>query len=309
MKTLIAIIIIILIAVGAYFLLNREPSSQVADETADQMDKTDDDEEKDTQDKVKEEPAELSIGTSAEGRDIMAYNYSSSGQADGGAKKHILFIGGIHGGYSWNTSLVAYELMEYLDGNKDVIPDNVKVTVIPALNPDGLYSVTGNEGAFTAEDVTASQEELVAARFNAHGVDLNRNFDCDWQAEGTWQNTPVSGGGSAFSEPESKALKQYVEKYGPDAVVVWYSAAGGVFASNCHSDVLPETTQLTNIYAEASGYKAYESFDFYAITGDAVNWLAKQQIPAISVLLSNHTDTEWSKNKAGIDALLQHYGN
>ena len=37
------------------------------------------------------------------------------------------------------------------------------------------------------------------------------------------------------------------------------------------------------------------------------NWLAKIKIPAISVLLTNHEDTEWDKNLAGIKALLQYY--
>jgi len=30
-------------------------------------------------------------------------------------------------------------------------------------------------------------------------------------------------------------------------------------------------------------------------------------IPAISVLLTNHTDAEWTKNKAGVDAVLQYF--
>ena len=50
-----------------------------------------------------------------------------------------------------------------------------------------------------------------------------------------------------------------------------------------------------------------EDFNFYETTGDMTNWLAKKGIPAISVLLTNHKDTEWSKNKAGIDALLKYY--
>ena len=37
------------------------------------------------------------------------------------------------------------------------------------------------------------------------------------------------------------------------------------------------------------------------------NWLAKKEIPAISVLLTNHKDTEWTKNKKGIEALLRYY--
>jgi hypothetical protein len=38
-----------------------------------------------------------------------------------------------------------------------------------------------------------------------------------------------------------------------------------------------------------------------------LNWLAKINIPATSVLLTNHTDTEWVKNQAGVLALLKLY--
>ena len=89
--------------------------------------------------------------------------------------------------------------------------------------------------------------------------------------------------------------------------MVWYSSAGGVFASSCHNDVSDETKDLTRIFAEASGYRAYEEFDFYEITGDMVNWLARENIPAISVLLSNHTEVEWEENQAGIEAILNYY--
>jgi hypothetical protein len=60
-------------------------------------------------------------------------------------------------------------------------------------------------------------------------------------------------------------------------------------------------------YAKASGYTADDSFDFYAITGDMVNWFAKEKIDAISVLLTDHTNTEWNKNWAGIEAVIKTY--
>jgi hypothetical protein len=243
---------------------------------------------------------ETVIGTSVGKRDITAYHY---GKGD----TELLFVGGIHGGYSWNTALVAYELMDYLEENPTAIPPNVKVTVIPVLNPDGLYKVVGTDGRFTSADVSASQATRVAGRFNENTVDLNRNFDCDWQSEGTWQQKTVSGGSEVFSEPESQALKAYVDAHDIKGAVVWYSAAGGVFASDCHSGTLPETKTITNAYAKASGYKAYETFDFYEVTGDMVNWLAKEGVPAISVLLTTHEDVEWSKNRAGIEALFAHY--
>lgn len=239
-------------------------------------------------------------GTSVKGNAITAYHF-------GEGQDEILFIGGIHGGYEWNTVLVAYQLMDYLTANPNVIPKNVKVTVIPVLNPDGLNTVVGTTGRFSQADVSSSDKIVTSGRFNANTVDLNRNFDCDWKSTGVWQTKTVSGGNTAFSEPESQAIKSYIDTKKPTAVVVWYSAAGGVFASSCHNGVSSETSAITKKFATASGYPAYESFDFYATTGDMVNWLAKSNIPAISVILTNHTDTEWTKNKAGIDALLKYY--
>jgi hypothetical protein len=240
------------------------------------------------------------IGTTVKNNPITAYHYGSG-------TDELIFIGGIHGGYEWNTVLLARQLMEYLSKNPTVIPNNIKVTVIPVLNPDGLAVVTGTTDVFTSKDVSLSMNTVTSGRFNANKVDLNRNFDCDWQKEGVWQTKTVSGGSSAFSEPESQAIKKYIDNKKPTAVVVWYSAAGGVFASNCHDGVSAETSAITKLFAKASTYPEYESFDFYATTGDMVNWLAKKTIPAISVILTNHTDTEWDKNKAGVEALLKHY--
>ncbi len=242
------------------------------------------------------------LGTSVEKRDIVAYNF---GKGD----KELIFIGGIHGGYAWNTALLGYEMVDYLTKNPNTIPEGTKITVVPVLNPDGLFKTVGTSTRFSAKDVPSSTSLQTAGRFNANTVDLNRNFDCDWQASSKWQNKTVSGGTKAFSEPETLALKNYVEKNKPAAVVAYYSAAGGVFASNCHNGVSTETQALTKAYSDASEYKAYQDFDFYETTGDMTNWLAKINIPAISVLLTNHTDTEWTKNKAGIDALLKYFSN
>lgn len=210
------------------------------------------------------------IGESADGKDIVAYHFGSG-------DKELLFIGGIHGGYSWNTALLGFELIDWFKANEKSIPENVKVTIIPVLNPDGLEKVTGSEGRFLATDASKVESERVAGRFNGNDVDLNRNFDCEWKATGTWQNRAVSGGDSAFSEPESKAIRAYVSENEPTAVVTWYSAAGGVYASNCKNGALEETITLTNLFAKASGYTAHEEFDYYEITGDMVNWLAGQK--------------------------------
>jgi hypothetical protein len=296
---IIAVVVILVVGIGAYFLIpgfsnNPTPTPDpVATSTL-----------PDGNQPVVPEPVvdktRTVIGRSVEGREITAYHY-------GEGAKELLFVGGIHGGYEWNTVLVAYELMDYLAARPEAVPANLKVSVIPVLNPDGLNKVVGTSTRFTRADVPSSEATVIAGRFNGNQVDLNRNFDCDWQPSAKWQNATVSGGTAVFSEPEAQAIRSYVEAARPAGVVVWYSAAGGVFASSCHNGVLPETLAMTNTYAQASGYPAYREFNFYEITGDMVNWLAKQNIPAISVLLTNHQDTEWSKNQAGIEALLKQF--
>jgi len=250
------------------------------------------------------------IGTSVQGRDITAYRFGSSAtSSERAGNSQLLFAGGIHGGYEYNTTLLSYDLINYLENNGDVIPDGVSVTVIPVINPDGLEKIAGTTtDSFTAADMP-SVSETIPGRFNANDVDLNRNFACNWQSTGTWQDRQVDAGSSAFSEPESQAVRDYINTNKPSAAVVFYAAAGGVYSSRCNDPVTQASTNLMNTYAEASGYPAEGEFTAYDVSGDMVNWMAKQDIPAVSVLLSNHTDTEWEINKAGINAVLQSYAN
>jgi hypothetical protein len=292
-NTIIVIFILIIGAVGVYFLISHLPKSTPSD----QMMATTT---PDTSMATTTKSNATVIGKSVEGRDITAYTY-------GTGTTSILFVGGLHGGYEWNTSVVAYDLMDYLTQHPDAVAANETVTVIPVVNPDGLNKIVGTTTAGFSTANLPALADTVVGRFNANTVDLNRNFDCDWQAKGVWQTKSVSGGTAAFSEPESKAIEDYIAANKPAAVVVYYSSAGGVYSSSCHNGVSSETAAITKAYASASGYPAHESFDFYATTGDMVNWLAKLNIPAISVLLTNHTDPEWSKNQAGVDAILKHY--
>lgn len=302
MKILITLVVLLALIIGGIILFSRNTSDVdvTIEDSKTEIEVVTTDEPIIEEIEEVEDKTETVLGTSVEGRDIIAYHF---GEGD----KELLFVGGIHGGYAWNTALVAYELMDYLKETQKAIPEGYKVTVIPVMNPDGLDKVVGTTDKFEASEVTLALEETVPGRFNANEVDLNRNFDCDWKSEGVWQSKAVSGGDTAFSEPESQAIKTYVETHDVEGVVVWYASAGGVFASNCYNGVSEETKTLTQYYADASGYPAYQTFDFYEITGDMVNWFAKNDIPAISVLLTTHSDVEWEKNKKGIIAFLNFF--
>jgi hypothetical protein len=242
-------------------------------------------------------PVHAVIGLSVQGRAIDSYTY-------GTGTTRLAFVGGVHGGYEWNSVLLAYQFKDYLDANPAAVPSTLSVSVIPNANPDGVFKIIGKEGRFVLADTVGLPVDQSAGRFNANKVDLNRNFDCKWQPTSTWRGSAVSAGTSAFSEPEARAIRDFVLKSKPAAVVFWHSQANAVYASECTAGILPKTREIMSAYSKASGYKAVDTFDAYAVTGDAEGWLASIQIPAITVELSTHEAVEWEKNLAGVKALF-----
>jgi len=243
-------------------------------------------------------PKRETLGLSVEKREIEGYTFGT------GATR-LVFIGGIHGGYEWNSVVLAYDFIDYLTQNPKSIPENISVTVVPSANPDGVFEIIGKEGRFAATDVPTGAN--AAGRLNANNVDLNRNFDCHWQAQGVWQNKTVSGGTAAFSEPESAAIKKFILENKPAAVIFWHSKSGTVYGSACGGDMLPETAAIMNAYAKAAGYATAPTFDQYAVSGDATDWLASIGIPAITAELKTHETIDWNQNLAGIQALFKYY--
>lgn len=240
------------------------------------------------------------IGQSVEGRNITATTFGSG-------EKKLLLVGGMHGGYEWNSSLLAYTMIDHLTSNPSLVPEDVTISIIPDLNPDGTYSVTGVEGEFSATDIADPSVRVPEGRFNKNNVDLNRNFDCKWAPESTWRGKVVSAGSAAFSEPEAQALRDFVLKNKPDAVIFWHSKANNVYASECEDGVIPETLTLMTTYAEAADYGQVPVFDTYPITGDAEGWLASIGIPAITVELETSNSIEWKRNLDGTIATINHY--
>jgi succinylglutamate desuccinylase len=79
----------------------------------------------------------------------------------------------------------------------------VDLWVIPTMNPDGLAADT---------------------RQNAHGVDLNRNWAHRWRR----QTGPYDSGPRPFSEPETKALRRFLNRVDPRFVVSFHQPLHGV---------------------------------------------------------------------------------
>jgi LysM repeat protein len=235
------------------------------------------------------------IGFSAGGRAIEVFSF-------GEGPNHVVFVGGIHGGYEWNTVLLAHEVIDYFNAYREDIPPGVTLDIIPVANPDGLFLVTGSAGRFAPEWVG---EPATAGRFNGNGVDLNRNWDCNWSASARWGGRNVDPGNAPFSEPETRALRDYLLALSPRAVIFWHSMANLVAPGSCDG-ADAGSGLLATTYGEAAGYPV-GPFTVYEVTGDASTWAAAQGLPAIIVELATKDSSESGRNLAGVIAVLERY--
>lgn len=217
------------------------------------------------------------IGYSVEGRALEVYRF-------GTGEKHRMIVAGIHGGYEYNTVDLVYELITYLQENLELVPDDVTLFLLPALNVDGY---TNHRGEY-------------AGRANANGVDLNRNWDRNWQADwnksGCWNYAPINGGTAPFSEPETFALQYFLQEEQIEALISYHSAALGIFHGG-QPDPYPPSVALAQAAASVSPY-AYppNSYGLCTSTGMLAHWAAEQEIAAIDIELTNHAQTDFDIN-------------
>ncbi len=219
----------------------------------------------------------FSLGKSWEGRDIWAWQL-------GDGSRTIVLVGGIHGGFEGNTVMLAEQLVDHFRRNPAEILQGIRLIIIPLANPDGLARGSGLEG-----------------RFNARGVDLNRNWGCEWSDRAYLRDIEVNPGPRPFSESEALALRAYFVAEPPDAVIFYHSSAAGVFLGSCGGKS-PGKVWMGNLLAKATDY-TYHTFSYYEISGDAANWLAERGIPAAVVELASRDDPEFARNLAGVIAL------
>ncbi len=123
------------------------------------------------------------IGTSVQGYPLMC-------QVIGQGPDVTLILATIHGSEPAGTPLVR-RLARYLQEYPDLL-NRRTVVLLPVANPDGM-----------ARD----------NRYNARGVDLNRNF------EAANRIVDAHSGRTALSEPETRAIRQLILDYKPDRIV------------------------------------------------------------------------------------------
>jgi len=220
------------------------------------------------------------IGTSVQGRPLVVYRLGT------GPIKRAL-IGAIHGGYEWNTAELMTATLKHLRDQPDLIPPELTLYILPIANPDGYAAGT----------------DPIVARMNGNGVDLNRNWDYRWRMRATHGTRPVSAGTEPFSEPETRAIRDFVVGHKIEAVIIYHSAYSAVFQGA--GVMTSKTVELAKLIAQATGYRyAPEGVPGQITTGNAIDYLTVHGIDAIEVELATHHDLDWERNLRGIVAFL-----
>ncbi|XP_050335205.1 carboxypeptidase B isoform X3 [Bactrocera neohumeralis] len=142
-----------------------------------------------------------SIGDSYEGRKLHAITITNG---DGAANKNVILMdAGIHA-REWIAPAAALyviqQLMENYEQNSDLLV-NYDWIIVPLVNPDGY------EYSHTRDRLWRKTRKPVT--IFCDGTDGNRNFDFHWGEIATVSHPCASTfrGSSAFSEPETQALR------------------------------------------------------------------------------------------------------
>ncbi|CAH0400952.1 unnamed protein product [Chilo suppressalis] len=225
------------------------------------------------------------IGKSYEGRDLKVLRIS-----DGKATNKAVFIdGGIHAREWISPATVTYFINQFAE-NFDVESDDIKNIdwyFLPVVNPDG-YEFT-HEG----DRLWRKNRRIPLTGRACSGIDLNRNFGYRWGGKGTSSNpcSDIYRGTRAFSEPESKALSEFITKSAAkfSAYLTYHSYGQYLLYPWGYDNVVPPDYKDLNIVgqrmAEAiagtSGYKyqvGSSSKLLYPAAGGSDDWAKAQGI-------------------------------
>ncbi|MGC5017223.1 M14 family metallopeptidase [Micromonospora sp. DT47] len=232
-----------------------------------------------------------SIGTSYEGRDLMAVKISDNVGTDEN-EPEILFNAQQHAREHLTVEMAIYLLNLFTDsyGTDSRITNIVnsrEIWIVPTVNPDGSeYDIaTGSYRSWRKNRQPNSGSSYV-------GTDLNRNWSYQWGCCGGSSGSTSSEtyrGPSAFSAPETSALRNFVNSrvvggvqqikanidfHTYSQLVLWpfgYTTANtpGGMSADQYSTFATIGQQMAN----TNGYTPEQSSDLYIADGTSIDWM------------------------------------
>ncbi|WP_410810337.1 M14 family zinc carboxypeptidase [Micromonospora sp. 067-2] len=233
----------------------------------------------------------ISIGTSYEGRDLVAVKISDNVGTDEG-EPEILFNAQQHAREHLTVEMAIYLLNLFTDnyGSDSRITNIVnsrEIWIVPTVNPDGSeYDIaTGSYRSWRKNRQPNSGSSNV-------GTDLNRNWSYQWGCCGGSSGTTSSDtyrGPSAFSAPETSALRNFVNSrvvggvqqikanidfHTYSELVLWpfgYTTANN--PAGMSADQYNTFSTIGQQLAATNNYTPEQSSDLYIADGTSIDWM------------------------------------
>jgi len=182
-----------------------------------------------------------SIGKTWEERDILAVSISL-GMDDVDTKPAMFYTGTIHArewiGIELSLAFAKY-ILDHIDYDPQLkqILSRTTLYMVPCANPDG-FEFSRTHFSFWRKNRRQNAD-------GTFGVDLNRNFSIGFSPNKDTSSNVYSGP-SAFSEPETRALKNFTEDHSNITIALDYHSQGNVFFP-AHNFIHEDATNATDL--------------------------------------------------------------
>ncbi|PZG12624.1 zinc carboxypeptidase [Micromonospora craterilacus] len=233
----------------------------------------------------------VSIGTSYEGRDLMAVKISDNVAVDEN-EPEILFNSQQHAREHLTVEMAIYLMRLFTqnygtDSRITNLVNNREIWIVPSVNPDGSeYDIaTGSYRSWRKNRQPNSGSSYV-------GTDLNRNWSYNWGCCGGSSSSTSSDtyrGPSAFSAPETQALRNFVNSrvvggvqqikanidfHTYSELVLWpYGYTYNDTAPGMTADQFNTFATIGRQMAATNGFTPQQSSDLYITDGSSIDWM------------------------------------
>ena len=221
------------------------------------------------------------IGKSVEGRDLINIKITAVTENELN-QPAIVFMGTHHAREHVSTEiplmLAQYLVDEYNSGNKAIqqLLQTRIIHIIPMVNPDGVeWDISTGTYKMWRKNRTKNAD-------GTFGVDLNRNYGYMWGGEGASANpsSDTYRGPTAFSEPETQAIKKFVEERTNITTLLSFHTFSKLILypwGHKYDGIQDEADRkvhetMAQAMAKWNGYTPQPSSELYITSGDTTDW-------------------------------------
>ena len=207
-----------------------------------------------------------------------------------GKGKRKIFINGAHHGLEHLTSAFIMRFLsdfakslsdgtDFFGKNPVELYSTATLYAVPMVNPDGVDIAI--HGLDIENPYHRKLIRMVGIhsfnkvwQANANGVDINHNIDANWQVVEKHPAPSKYSGPYSESEPETKAIVEFVREEKFDLLLAFHSQGGEIYY-DFDGKMSAESMDLANRFSEVSGYTPTKTSGSAAF-GGCKDWFIKE---------------------------------